>query len=264
MPAQRGKRKIGEAKGNPSRSPEPAEKRARKGAAPSGRVRPTRSAVLLDPDPGWLGVVEQTLAGLGVEVVGTAEEPSDALVLIVDHAPDLLVFDIRTPGGEMEGLTCVRRAREEVSHLKAIVLSGQVEPEHVAAAFRAGASAYIAKPTDPADLATAIRQVFERSIFLPGTAVGPEESVVVEGDQGGLTQRELEVIRLVAEGRSNAEVAKIMWVTEQTIKFHLSNVYRKLGVANRSEARHRAHALGLLSDARDADGDRMGASPERW
>jgi DNA-binding NarL/FixJ family response regulator len=262
MPAQRRKRKIGEAKGNQSGSPRPAEKQAQKGAAPSGRARPARSAVLLDPDPGWLGVVEQTLAGLGVEVVGTAEEPSEVLVLILDHAPDLLVIDIRTPGAETDGLACVRRARKEVSHLRAIVLSGQVEPEHVAAAFQAGASAYIAKPTDPADLATAIRQVFKRSIFLAGTAVGAAQPVPIQGDEwGGLTDREVEIIRLVAEGRSNAEAAKIIWVTEQTIKFHLSNVYRKLGVANRTEARRRAQALGLLSDAPDTGADRMRSIP---
>jgi DNA-binding NarL/FixJ family response regulator len=262
MPAQRRNRKMGEAQGNPSRLPRPAEKRAQKGAAASRRVRPARSAVLLDPDAGRPGVVEETLAGLEVEVVGTAEEPSDALVLIRDHAPDLLVIDVRIPGGETDSLACLRRAREEVSHLRAIVLSGQVEPEHVEAAFQAGASAYIAKPTDPADLATAIRQVFKRSIFLAGTAVGAEQSVPHEGDEwGGLTERELEIIRLVAEGRSNAEVAKIIWVTEQTIKFHLSNIYRKLGVANRSEARRRAQALGLLSDANDAGGERMRSIP---
>jgi DNA-binding NarL/FixJ family response regulator len=262
MPTHRRKRNSGEARDNSSRSPRPAEKPAQEREGPSDRVRPARSAVLLDPDPGWLGVVERTLADLEVEIVGTAGEPSDALALIREHAPDLLVIDMKTPARETDNLSCMPAARKEVSDLKTIVLSGHVDHEHVAAAFQAGASAYIAKPTDPADLATAIRQVFDRSIFPAGTPVGRDESVPVEGDErGGLTQRELEVIRLVAEGRSNAAVAEIIWVTEQTIKFHLSNVYRKLGVANRTEACRRAQVLGLLPQGHDAGGGRERASP---
>lgn len=235
MPTRREQRKNGVPPGNPG--PSPAEERE------------GRSAVLLDPDPRWRGVVEQTLAHLEIEVVGTALEPADALALILEHAPDLLVIDTRTRGGEMDSVACLQRAREEAPQIKAIVLSDQDDHEHIEAALRAGASAYIAKPTNPSDFATAIRQVFKRSIF-PATDAEAAGSVrpPVVADWEELTRRELEVLRHVAEGRSNAEVARILWVTEQTIKFHLSNVYRKLGVANRTHACRRAQALGLLSD----------------
>jgi DNA-binding NarL/FixJ family response regulator len=246
MPAGREERKSGVPPGNLDPSPAPAEERG------------GRSAVLLDPDPSWLRVIEQTLARLGIEVVGTALEPADALVLILEHAPDLLVIDTRTRGGEMDSLACLQRARAEAPQLKVIVLSDHNDHEHIEAALHAGASAYIAKPTNPRDFATAIRQVFKRSIF-PATdaavAEGSGRSSVVD-DWEGLTQRELEVLRHVAEGRSNAEVARILWVTEQTIKFHLSNVYRKLGVANRTHACRRAQTLGLLSDPPEAGGGR--------
>jgi DNA-binding NarL/FixJ family response regulator len=238
MPTGREEKKSRAQPGNLGSSPTPAEERE------------GRSAVLLDPDPSWLGVVEQTLARLGIEVVGTALEPADALVLILEHTPDLFVIDTRTRGGEMDSLACLQRARKEAPQLKAIVLSDHNDHEHIQAALHAGASAYIAKPTNPGDFATVIRQVFKRSIFPAADAAVVEESErsSVVDDWEGLTPRELEVLRHVAEGRSNAEVAKILWVTEQTIKFHLSNVYRKLGVANRTHACRRAQTLGLLSD----------------
>jgi DNA-binding NarL/FixJ family response regulator len=251
MPADREQKKSGVPPGDLGRL---AEKRGREKELPPARGRRARSAVLLDLDPSWVHVVEQTLARLGVEVVGTALKPGDELVLIREHAPDLLVIGTRTRGREMDSLACLYRAREEAPQLKAIMLSDHDDPAHIEAALRAGASAYITKPKDPADFATAIRQVFEPSIFHAADAVDTERPARASVDQEGLTRRELDVLRHVAEGRSNAEVGRILWVTEQTVKFHLSNIYRKLGVLNRTEASRRAQTLGLLSDRRDAGG----------
>ena len=115
-------------------------------------------------------------------------------------------------------------------------------------AMRAGAAAYVMKSAHPDDLAAAVRQVFGPSLFLadswtPAQAPPREEQPT---ETWGLTRRELEILGLVAEGLSNAQVARTLWVTEQTVKFHLSNTYRKLGVSNRTEASRWAQLHGLL------------------
>jgi DNA-binding CsgD family transcriptional regulator len=97
-----------------------------------------------------------------------------------------------------------------------------------------------------------VRQAFDHSVFIAGAAPAPTPTpagapVRVERP-GGLTRRELEILRLVAEGHSNAQLARMLWVTEQTVKFHLSNIYRKLDVANRTEASRWAQRNGLLGD----------------
>src|SRR5581483_10537725 len=120
----------------------------------------------------------------------------------------------------------------------------------IASAISLGAVAYIVKKAQPDDLVVAVRQVFEQSVYLPGL-VEPGQTVVVEKpiDNSELTRRELEILQLVSEGMSNAQLARMLWVTEQTVKFHLSNIYRKLGVANRTEASRWAQLNGLLPSA---------------
>ena len=94
-----------------------------------------------------------------------------------------------------------------------------------------------------------MRQAFEHSIFLAGGRFPRHEKPEPSGDWHPLTRRELEILCLAAEGHSNAELAKMLWVTEQTVKFHLSNVYRKLRVTNRTEASRWAQVHGLLPNA---------------
>jgi DNA-binding NarL/FixJ family response regulator len=128
------------------------------------------------------------------------------------------------------------------------VLSAYDDTEHIDAALAAGAIAYVLKTAHPDDFAAAIRQSFEHSVFKAGTHAPPPHTETAEfgGDTRGLTRRELEILRLVAEGHSNAQLAKMLWVTEQTVKFHLSNIYRKLDVSNRTEASRWAQVQGLL------------------
>jgi DNA-binding NarL/FixJ family response regulator len=119
----------------------------------------------------------------------------------------------------------------------------------------AGASAYVVKTAHPDDVASAVRQAFEHSVFTPGSAPVPtalaDETPSRRERPGGLTRRELEILKLVAEGHSNAALAGMLWVTEQTVKFHLSNIYRKLDVTNRTEASRWAQVNGLLSTRLD-------------
>ena len=116
--------------------------------------------------------------------------------------------------------------------------------------MRAGADAAIAKTVQPATLGLLVREIWAGNIRHAFTTRRPTGAV--QGDHGNLTPRELEILRLVAGGASNGLIARQLWVTEQTVKFHLSNVYRKLGVANRTEASHFAHVHGLADLGRPA------------
>jgi DNA-binding NarL/FixJ family response regulator len=212
-----------------------------------------RTAVLLDQHPLWLDAVENVLAKIGVEVVGKTTRPTRALELVEQHHPDVLVTGIDLPGAEMDGVACLRRARERVPSMKAVVLSMHEDHQHVDAALEAGASAYVVKKAHPEDLAAAIRQAFDHSIYLPGSrSVTAPVAVPTADETPGLTRREVEILQLVAEGYSNAQLGKMLWVTEQTVKFHLSNIYRKLDVSNRTEASRWAQRQGLLPAAPSA------------
>jgi DNA-binding NarL/FixJ family response regulator len=202
-------------------------------------------AVLVDQHPLFLEGVEHVLGNIGVEVVGKATSPERALELVEEQGPDLLVTEIELEGGPAEGVACVREACHRVHHLKAIAISMLDSPEWVSAAFDAGAEAYVLKTAHPDDLASAIRQVFTQSVYISGSPT-PQARPMLDDDLHGLTRREVEILRLVAEGYSNSELAGMLWVTEQTVKFHLSNIYRKLNVANRTEASRWAQLQGLL------------------
>jgi DNA-binding NarL/FixJ family response regulator len=213
------------------------------------KVLERRTAILVDQHPLWLDTVEQVVSRLGVQVVTKTTHITEALERLEETAPDLLITEIKAPDGEPDGIALVRQACERHSELKAIVLSMYDDPEHVDSAFAAGAVAYVLKTAHHDDLTSAIRQAFEHSIYL---AAGMRRSPAtarpaVPEDSPGLTRRELEILQLVAEGHSNAQLARMLWVTEQTIKFHLSNIYRKLDVANRTEASRWAQLRGLLS-----------------
>lgn len=208
----------------------------------------TRIAVILDPHPLWLDAVEQILGRIHVEVIAKATTAEAALDAVTQHGPDLLVAEIDDdrPGSRM--FDCIRQARERRPSLKVVVLSGDGNPDRIAQAFAAGAAAYVVKTAHPEDLCVAVRQAFDHSLYFPG-ALPVTSPTPVEEDTAVLTRRELEILQLVAEGHSNAQVGRLLWVTEQTVKFHLSNIYRKLDVSNRTEASRWAQVRNLLPPA---------------
>jgi DNA-binding NarL/FixJ family response regulator len=207
-----------------------------------------RTAVVLDQHPIWLEAVRSILERIGVEVLGTTTDVDEILELISTHHPDVLITSIELDHPNLDGIACLRLAGERQASLKTIVLSAYDDAEHIEAALAAGAIAYVLKTAHPDDFAAAIRQSFEHSVFMAGTHASPPSAETAEfaGDTRGLTRRELEILRLVAEGHSNAQLARMLWVTEQTVKFHLSNIYRKLDVSNRTEASRWAQVQGLL------------------
>lgn len=204
-------------------------------------------AVVLDPHPLWLDALEVVLARVGATVVAKTTSAREALVAIERHRPQLLTLELDGQPGEPTGLDVLRRAKEVVPSLRAIVLSAHHDTDHIDAALAAGAAAYVVKTAHPDDVASAVRQAFDHSVYLAGTPSPPPRSATAP--PGGLTRRELEILRLVAEGHSNAQLARMLWVTEQTVKFHLSNVYRKLEVSNRTEASRWAQVNGLLTES---------------
>jgi DNA-binding NarL/FixJ family response regulator len=210
-----------------------------------------RSAVILDRHPLWLDAMDQLVAGVGVEVVGRTTDGEEAFSLIEEHRPDMFIAGIDAASDQV---AFVRRAKQAQPELRAIVVSDESDVDAIETAFSAGASIYCVKTAEQEDLASAIRQVFERSIYIADGGAyeaGPRPSVVPEPVAHELTRRELEILRLVAEGHSNSQLARMLWVTEQTVKFHLSNIYRKLEVANRTEASRWAQVHGLLPSQRE-------------
>lgn len=205
-----------------------------------------RTAVLLDPNTLWLDGVERVLHAADVEVVGKASRPDRALELIAAHRPDLVVAEIRLDEGSSthDGIAWIRAARRTRHGLRVVVLSTSNGADDIELALAAGAAAYVIKTAHPDDLAAAVRQVFDHSMFLGRTR--PPHMALNE-DGVVLTRREREILQLVAEGHSNAELAGMLWVTEQTVKFHLSNIYKKIGVSNRTEASRWAQRRGLLT-----------------
>jgi DNA-binding NarL/FixJ family response regulator len=143
----------------------------------------------------------------------------------------------------------IKLRREQVT---VIALSLTMDAGWLDALFDAGAAGVVSKATPPLSLATLVRETIDGHVIHVHRSAAREPARgnhPISSDTSVLTTRELEVLKLVAAGSTNGEIARRLWVTEQTVKFHLSNVYRKLQVGNRTEASHYAHVNGLLGDA---------------
>jgi len=208
------------------------------------------TTVVFDRHPLWLSELGRVLERAGFELAGGATSEARVLQLVRQHQPDVIVFEPEAcTSGTARFLEAARLAGPQ---LRAVAVSAVEDAEAIGAVLRAGAWAYVLKSAHPDDIAVAVRQSFVHSIHLarPGdssssAAVGASRLADGAG-VSVLTRREREILALVAEGHSNSAMAKRLWVTEQTVKFHLSNIYRKLGVANRTAATRWAHERGLI------------------
>jgi DNA-binding NarL/FixJ family response regulator len=177
-----------------------------------------------------------------IELVGEALTGSEALPLIGRTHPDLVLLDIRMP--QMDGLTCLGKIRERHPKIKVVILSGIDEPEQIQTALKHGASAFVVKHVDPRDLASALRQAMAGTVFqMLGSGESSEENAA---KAAGVTESEMRVLTALARGLSNKQIAAELFITEQTVKFHLTNIYRKLNVANRTEATRYAYQHGIV------------------
>jgi DNA-binding NarL/FixJ family response regulator len=177
------------------------------------------------------------------EIVAETTRGQQVLPLAARTQPDLVLLDLRMPG--MDGLTCLELLRQRHPQIKTVVLSGVDEPNVIRSAFRRGAVAFIRKHVDPRDLPSALRQAVSDTVAQPifGEYDEPEPSA---GADIGLSDRELDILAAVGEGKSNKQIARQLWLAEQTVKFHLTNLYRKLEVSSRTEAVNAAYRRGLL------------------
>ena len=175
-----------------------------------------------------------------IEIVGEAQKGSQVLPLVHRLRPNLCLLDLRMP--EMDGFTCVERIRRTGADVRLVILSAYNEPEYAREALERGADAFVSKTVDPIELVDALRRAHRGETFQLGVAE-PDE---VE-DRAGLTERELSILKAVARGLSNQAIGRELWITEQTVKFHLTNVYRKLGVNSRTEAARFAFSRGLAA-----------------
>jgi DNA-binding NarL/FixJ family response regulator len=176
----------------------------------------------------------------GFEVVGEARSGSQVLPRARELRPDVVLLDLMLP--ELDGLACLERLANEFPEVPVVVCSGQAEQEDVEAAQERGACAFVTKAGDPSNLPVALRAAADGDPF---AVYGELETPRRASEDLGLSEREAALLATLARGLSNQEIGKELWITEQTVKFHLTNVYRKLGVENRTQATRIAYEHGL-------------------
>jgi len=189
-----------------------------------------------------------------IEVVGEAADGGEAVALVARLAPDVVLMDVRMP--DVDGLEATRRIVASDSAARVIVLTTYDVDDSVYAALRAGASGFMLKDVRPAELAEAIRVVARGDALLAPSVTrrllarfadalpGPADAPPPDLDE--LTDREVEVLRLVAQALTNAEIAEQLVVSEATVKTHVSSVLRKLGLRDRVQAAVFAYDIGLV------------------
>ena len=215
-----------------------------------------RRVVIVEDHPLMQSALEATLERAdGFTVVGTATSGLQAEPLVSRTQPDLVLLDLLLPG--LDGLSCLALLRERHPETTVVVLSGTEDEEIVERALSGGAAALVKKSISPADLPVLLRQVLQgsvkfatpriaRAVVTQATRQSRFDEVRAEAcGETGLTARELEVLEMVARGLPNRAVAEELFLSDQTVKRHLRKVYRKLGVANRTEAARTAYRLGL-------------------
>jgi DNA-binding NarL/FixJ family response regulator len=183
------------------------------------------------------------LEGSEFEVVAVAETGSQVLPLVHQTQPELLILDLSLPG--ISGLRLLEQLAERHPDLAVVVFSGDDSTETIQLALRLGARAYIVKTVEIADLPGVLRELRAGSIYQAPQA-WVEQARQHGGAASGLTRKELEILQLVADGLSNPEIAKQLWLSRETVKTHLSSVYRKLGVSSRTQAAKTAYDRHLL------------------
>ena len=197
-----------------------------------------------------------TLLGLldGVELVGTAADGEEALELVARHDPDVVLMDLRMP--RCDGTEAIRRMRERGDRTRAIALTTYADDASVLGALRAGARGYLTKDAGAEDIRAAIAAVARGEAALDpavqhhvvAAAVGGADAAALPD---ALTPREAEVLGLIADGLSNAEIAERLVVSGATVKSHINHIFAKAGVRDRAQAVAYAYRHGLAAPPGD-------------
>ena len=176
-----------------------------------------------------------------IEVVGATHLGSQLVDLVGRRRPEVVMLDLsmRTPGGQC----CLDALRAAQPDVKLVVFAGPTPEREIRSVLERGARAFVVNSIDPKDIPSALRHAYEGTVFHAfGAAPSPEDELRA----AGLTNREITMLKGLARGLSNRALSQELWVTEQTVKFHLGNLYRKLGVPNRLAAASYAHSHGVL------------------
>jgi DNA-binding NarL/FixJ family response regulator len=176
----------------------------------------------------------------GVEVVGVAHDGEEGVALCREEEPDVVLMDISMP--KMDGISATREIKDLLPQTAVIILTGHEEDENVFEGIKAGAQGYLLKDAEPEDLSRAIRTVHTGdTIIAPELAQKMLNTFESGGPRGSrlappLTERELEVIRALAQGMSDRQIARSLDISEKTVRNHTSNIYRKLHIYDRTQA----------------------------
>jgi DNA-binding NarL/FixJ family response regulator len=217
--------------------------------------------VLLADDQRLVRESLATLLGLlgGIELVATASDGEEAVALAAEHRPQVVLMDLRMP--RVDGIEATRRLRECQPDVRVIALTTFADDESVLGALRAGARGYLTKDASGEDIRSAIELVAAGEAALD-PAVQHHVVAAVAGDSGvapgsadaalpdDLTPREAEVLALIAEGLTNAEIAERLVVSPTTVKSHINHLFGKAGIRDRAQAINYAYRHGLASPPR--------------
>ena len=177
-----------------------------------------------------------------VDLVGEVANGNDLLPLLKRIETDFVLLDVQLPG--LDGLGCLEAIAEHHPQVKVAMLTAVEDRNVIESAFRRGAHAYILKSVNPFDLPAAIRQILDESVIHravdSGDGVAPSRPSI-------LSEKEVAVLVELCHGHTNKQIAEELWLSEQTVKFHLRNVYRKLGIKSRTEALRFAFEHDLAS-----------------
>jgi DNA-binding NarL/FixJ family response regulator len=206
-------------------------------------MKPLR-VLVADDHPLMLAALRRLLdESADFEIVAEVSVGSHVVPAVNETRPDVVLLDVRMP--ELDGITCLQRLRKQDPELAVVILSSYSDDEQIEAARAAGARGYVVKTVEPIDLPTVIKSALDEGTFrVWGT---PEPARSEPSATPLLSEREAAVLEAVARGLSNREIGQLLWISEQTVKFHLRNVYRKLGVSSRTEAARYAYRSGLAS-----------------
>lgn len=173
-----------------------------------------------------------------IEVVGEAADGEEGIARAEELRPDVILMDVKMPG--TDGIAALRRLRELANPARVLIVTSFTEQRTVVPALRAGAAGYVHKDIDPDALAAAIRSVHAGHVLLqPEVAqalLTQDDQAPSAGRPGALTDREREVLGLIADGRSNREIARALVLSEKTVKTHVSNILMKLDLSDRTQA----------------------------
>jgi DNA-binding NarL/FixJ family response regulator len=204
--------------------------------------------LIADDHPLMLQGIRRALeAADDIDVIGEARSGAELLALVERRSPDLVLLDLHMPG--LSGLDCLREIKQSWPDIKAVVISASEERSNIDAALLAGASSYILKSVSPMDIPSVLRQAADGAVFHVPSTPAPCRTSAPASSGPELTPRETTILAAVAVGLTTKAISQDLWLSEHTVKFHLTNIYRKLGVSNRSGAVRSAFENDLAPNA---------------